>query len=133
MKDLVTCVLAMTWVWGLIWLLGRRKHPYERPDNIDREFREMVAKRLRPCLARLHHATVGGCNCQVYTHAHDEHGASSYSPDIIDQTNRAHTTGQVRCPIHGSACGRAARARETGLSQTDDDVGRRAASGQSAD
>ncbi len=236
-KDLLTCILAMTWAWGLIWYLGRRKHPYERPDNIDREFQEMVerarknghtlsgpwhptsqelvdqrqrcpvhgwacdngaaeAKRregarcavtiaggvnrtARRCFRppghggehdmlgepgvdgqRLHQyrtaddqrarCPVHGWACDngaaeakrregardmlgdPYPHAHDEHGASSYSPHVIDQANRAHTTGQVRCPIHGSPCGRARRARETGLSQTDGDVGRRAASGQSA-
>ena len=54
MKDLLTCVLALTWAWGLIWYLGRRKHPYERPDNIDREFRDLVAR------ARRNPATLSG-------------------------------------------------------------------------
>ena len=191
MRDLLICVLAMTWAWGLIWYLGRRKHPYERPDHIDRDFREMAAqytvgcvfmdrggtnRAVRKCWLEARHdgdhdfrdlvARAGneghlsgpwhptsqelvdqrercpahGWSCdngaaeakrreaarRSFRHAHDEHGASTYSPDIIDQANRAHTTGQVRCPIHGSPCGRAKRARETGLSQTDEDVARRA-------
>ena len=88
MRDLLICVLAMTWAWGLIWYLGRRKHPYERPDNIDREFREMVAKRLRPCLARLHHATVDGCNCRVFTLARTPRCAFMSSGGISRMSRR---------------------------------------------
>ena len=76
-KDLLICVLTMTWAFGLIWYLGRRKHPFERPDNIDREFREMVGR------ARNNGATLSG----------PWHPTSQ---ELVDQ--------RQRCPVHGWSC-----------------------------
>ncbi len=85
MKDLLICLLAMTWVLGVIRQMGTRRYPRETADHIDRDFREMVAKWLRPCPARLHHATLSGCNCQVYRRASLSDGIKSttlgYSDD----------------------------------------------------
>lgn len=47
MRDLLTTVLATAWVLEVIWLQRIRRRPYERPDHIDRDFREMVARHER--------------------------------------------------------------------------------------
>lgn len=44
MKDLLTVVLATAWVLEVIWLRRIRRHPYERPDHIDRDFRELMQR-----------------------------------------------------------------------------------------
>ncbi len=47
MKDLITVVLATAWVLEVIWLQRIRRHPYERPDHVDRDFRDLVARAHR--------------------------------------------------------------------------------------
>lgn len=42
MKDLLICVLALTWVLVVIRQMGTRRYPRETADHIDRDFREMV-------------------------------------------------------------------------------------------
>ncbi len=87
MRDLLTCVLALTWVLVVIRQMGTRRYPRETADHIDRDFRDLVER------------------------------------DLVD---RAHRGGHTPCPVHGTFCRRKAEARRTGLSQTDEDVARRA-------
>jgi hypothetical protein len=125
LKDLLICVLAMTWALGLIWYLGRRRHPYERPDNIDREFREMM-RTIRwgadavLAIDRDDHvgwqtpndACLDGCNCQIQTV-----DLASECPDHGPDCSRTqgdgvivHTSppspgrGRGMCPVHGWRC-----------------------------
>ncbi len=54
MKDLLTCVLALTWVLVVIRQMGTHRRPREPVDNIDREFRDLVDR------ARRNPATLSG-------------------------------------------------------------------------
>ncbi len=47
MKDLLTCVLALTWVLVVIRQMGTRRYPRETTDHIDRDFRDLVDRAQR--------------------------------------------------------------------------------------
>ncbi len=58
MRHVLTVILATAWVLEVLWLRGIRRHPHERPDAIDRDFRQMVARyehdrRINASLGRL--------------------------------------------------------------------------------
>lgn len=44
MKDLLTAALATAWVLVIIQVMRTRRHPRERPDHIDRDWRGLVAR-----------------------------------------------------------------------------------------
>ena len=47
MRDLLICVLALTWVLVVIRQMGTRRYPRETADHIDRDFRDLVEREDR--------------------------------------------------------------------------------------
>ncbi len=44
MKDLLICVLALTWVLAVIRQMGTRRYPRETANHIDRDFRDLMRR-----------------------------------------------------------------------------------------
>ncbi len=117
MKGFLSCLAALAWIGVVIYQMQPRRQQLQGSRNTWLGYRNADGE------YELNHETVVRGD---YPRAHDEHGAGGFTQQAIDQADRAHTGGHVHCPIHGSACGRAKEVRETGMSQTDQDVARRA-------
>jgi hypothetical protein len=71
MKGLMICILATVEVLGVIYLMGRRRHPRTGPDHIDRAYRKATAE---PWYTP-HDGPTDGCNCRTIPIAEGTNGA----------------------------------------------------------
>ncbi len=94
MKGLVICVLATMWVLEVIYLRPRRRHLHERPDHIDRDFRDLV-RRMRAEECPTH-----GPNC---TRRVDK-GVTHHTGAVVHGGPPVQGRGPDMCPVHGWQC-----------------------------
>ncbi len=88
MRDLLICVLALTWVLVVIRQMGTRRYPRETADHIDRDFRDLVD--------RAHYkATESGVQGSTsWSEWNKGDGGTAPAPD----------RSRERCPVHGWDC-----------------------------
>ena len=97
MKGFLTCLAALAWIGVVIY--------------------QMSPRRQLPLGCGIH-GPEADCICFFKTQAS--------TIELRLAADIAHRGGMGPCPIHGPDCYRALAAKRTGLSMTDEDVGRRA-------